>query len=399
MLISHKARTISPSPTLAIDAKAKQMKGEGHDVVGFGAGEPDFDTPDYIKESAISAINHGFTKYTPVDGIEELKQTIVKYLKLNNNITYTTNQISVSNGAKQCLYNALFCLINPGDKVLIPSPYWVSYPEMVKLCGGIPIFVPTTENQDFMLKADTLEEYIDEKTKVLIINSPNNPCGSIYSKQDLEEIAQLVIKHNLFVISDEIYEKLIYDGTETVSIVSLNKDITERALIVNGMSKSFAMTGWRIGFAAGPTELIKAMSSFQGHCTSNPNSIAQKASVEALVNPVKEETIEIMVNEFSKRRDYMVEKINSIKNLSCRKPKGAFYIFMNISKTFSKKCCGEIISDSTSFSKILLDKYKVAVVPGVGFGSDDYVRLSYATSLENIKKGLNRIEEFANSLQ
>ena len=210
MLISHKARTISPSPTLAIDAKAKQMKGEGHDVVGFGAGEPDFDTPDYIKESAISAINHGFTKYTPVDGIEELKQTIVKYLKLNNNITYTTNQISVSNGAKQCLYNALFCLINPGDKVLIPSPYWVSYPEMVKLCGGIPIFVPTTENQDFMLKADTLEEYIDEKTKVLIINSPNNPCGSIYSKQDLEEIAQLVIKHNLFVISDEIYEKLVY---------------------------------------------------------------------------------------------------------------------------------------------------------------------------------------------
>lgn len=398
MFTSERARGISPSPTLAVDAKAKQMKKEGHDIIGFGAGEPDFDTPDYIKSAAISAINQGLTKYTPVGGTRELKTAISNYLEAETGISYDENQITVSNGAKQCLYNALYCLLDSGDKVLIPSPYWVSYPEMVKLCGGTPVFVPTTEDNGFMLKADTLKKYIDKKTKVLIINSPNNPCGCVYSKQDLEQIAKLAIENNIFVISDEIYEKLIYDSEEHVSIASY-ENMPERTLMINGVSKSFAMTGWRIGFAAGPKQLIKAMENVQSHSTSNPNSIAQRASVEALTNSVKEKTVRMMVDEFSERRKYMAERINSIKNLSCRLPKGAFYVFMNISGTFNKQCDGRTIKNSTDFSEILLEKYKVAVVPGIAFGADDYVRLSYATSMENIKKGLDRIEEYAQNLK
>jgi len=398
LFISQKAQGISPSPTLEVDAKAKQMKKEGHDLIGFAAGEPDFDTPEYIKSAAKSAINQGITKYTPVGGTKELKIAIANYLEVENGVSYTPNQITVSNGAKQCLYNALYCLIDPGDKVLIPSPYWVSYPEMVKLCGGIPVFVPTTENNNFILKADTLKKYIDKKTKILIINSPNNPCGSVYSKQDLEQIAKLAIENNIFVISDEIYEKLIYDCLEHVSIVSY-KNMLERTLLINGMSKSFAMTGWRIGFAAGPTQLIEVMENFQSHSTSNPNSIAQRASVEAFSNLTKDENIGKMVNEFSERRKYMVERINRIKYLSCRLPMGAFYIFMNISGTFNKQCDGRTINDSTDFTEILLEKYKVAVVPGVAFGANDYVRLSYATSMENIKKGLDRIEKFIEILE
>lgn len=398
MFISQKARGISPSPTLAVDAKAKRMKKEGHDIIGFGAGEPDFDTPEYIKSAAKSAINQGFTKYTPVGGTKELKTAIVSYIKAAIDISYMPNQITTSNGAKQCLFNALSCLIDPGDKVLIPSPYWVSYPEMVKLCGGTPVFVPTAENDGFMLKADNLKKYIDNKTKILIINSPNNPCGSVYSKQELEKIAQLAVEHNIFVISDEIYDKLIYDRTEHVSIVSY-KNMIERSLLINGLSKTFAMTGWRIGFAAGPQQLIEAMENFQSHSTSNPNSIAQRASVEALTNLAKYETIGIMVNEFSNRRKYMVERINNIEHLSCRLPMGAFYVFMNISGTFNKQCNGRTIKSSSDFAEILLERHKVAVVPGIAFGSDDYVRLSYATSMENISKGLDRIEEFVKTLK
>lgn len=399
MFISEKARNISSSLTLAVDAKAKLMKKEGHNIIGFGAGEPDFDTPEYIKLAAISAINQGFTKYTPVGGIEELKTAISNYFEEEIGIKYTSNQIMVSNGAKQCIYNALYCLIDQGDKVLIPSPYWVSYPEMVKLCGGISIFVPTTENNSFMLKAETLEKYIDEKTKVIIINSPNNPCGSVYSKQDLEQIAELAVKNNLFVISDEIYDKLIYDGLKHVSIATC-ENMLERTLLINGASKSFAMTGWRIGFAAGPTQLIEAMENFQSHSTSNPNSIAQKASVEALTNLAKkDETISKMVNEFSERRTYMVKRINKMKSLSCNLPKGAFYVFMNISGTFNKQYAGRIINNSTDFAEILLENYNVAVIPGIAFGADDYIRLSYATSMENIKIGLDRIEEFVSALK
>lgn len=396
MIISQKAQLISPSPTLAVDAKAKQMKSEGHDIIGFGAGEPDFDTPDHIKSAAISAINQGLTKYTPVGGTKELKNAISDYFKKQLGISYAQDEIIVSTGAKQCLFNALYCLIDEGDKVLIPSPYWVSYTEMVKLCGGIPVLVPTIED-GFVLKADTLKNYIDKKTKVLMINSPNNPCGSVYSKQDLEQIAKLCIENNIFVISDEIYSELIYDDVEYVSIASF-ENMLERTLIINGVSKTFAMTGWRIGFAAGPKQLIKAMENVQGHTTSNPNSIAQSASVAALTQK-DNGVLSAMVNEFSKRRKYMVERINSMKYLSCRLPLGAFYVFVDISETFGKQCNGKTINNSTDFAQILLENFKVAVVPGIAFGADDFIRLSYATSMENIEKGLDRIEQYVLSLK
>ncbi|MCG1012652.1 pyridoxal phosphate-dependent aminotransferase [Tepidanaerobacter sp. GT38] len=396
MIISQKAQLISPSPTLAVDAKAKQMKSEGHDIIGFGAGEPDFDTPDHIKSAAIAAINQGLTKYTPVGGTKELKNAISDYFKKQLGISYAQDEIIVSTGAKQCLFNALYCLIDEGDKVLIPSPYWVSYTEMVKLCGGIPVLVPTIED-GFVLKADTLKNYIDKKTKVLMINSPNNPCGSVYSKQDLEQIAKLCIENNIFVISDEIYSELIYDDVEYASIASF-ENMLERTLIINGVSKTFAMTGWRIGFAAGPKQLIKAMENVQGHTTSNPNSIAQSASVAALTQK-DNGVLSAMVNEFSKRRKYMVERINSMKYLSCRLPLGAFYVFVDISETFGKQCNGKTINNSTDFAQILLENFKVAVVPGIAFGADDFIRLSYATSMENIEKGLDRIEQYVLSLK
>ncbi|MCG0276543.1 MAG: pyridoxal phosphate-dependent aminotransferase [Thermosediminibacteraceae bacterium] len=398
MNLSQKARSISPSPTLAVDAKAKQLKSEGHDVIGFGAGEPDFDTPDFIKSAAIDAINQGFTKYTPVGGIPELKKAIVDTLKEDIGVAYEPNQIIVSNGAKQCIFNALYCLCDPGDEVLIPSPYWVSYPEIVKLCGGTPVFVPTLESQDFKLKAENIKPLITKKTKVLIINSPNNPTGSVYSREDLEEIAKLALEYDIFVISDEIYDKLVYDGETHVSIASLNSEICNKTLVVNGVSKAYAMTGWRIGYAAGPKELIKAMTDLQGHATSNANSIAQKATLEALTNPARKQAVEEMAQEFSKRRQYMVERINKIKGLSCRMPKGAFYVMMNISETFGKYIGDKVIKDSTTFAEALLEKYKVAVVPGIAFGADEYVRLSYATSMENIQRGLDRIEQFVNEL-
>ncbi|TYP59850.1 pyridoxal phosphate-dependent aminotransferase [Thermosediminibacter litoriperuensis] len=398
MNLSQKARNISPSPTLAVDAKAKQLKSEGHDVIGFGAGEPDFDTPDFIKSAAVNAINQGFTKYTPVGGIPELKKAVADVLREDIGVSYEPNQIIVSNGAKQCLFNALYCLCDPGDEVLIPSPFWVSYPELVKLCGGTPVFVPTSESQDFKLKAEAIKPLITKKTKVLIINSPNNPTGSVYTREDLEEIAKLALENDLFVISDEIYDRLVYDRETHVSIASLNNEIYNRTLVVNGVSKAYAMTGWRIGFAAGPRELIKAMTDLQSHATSNPNSIAQKASLEALTNPARKQAVEVMVREFSKRRQYMVERINKIEGLSCRMPKGAFYVMMNVSKTFGKFIDNRVIKDSTTFAEALLEKYKVAVVPGIAFGADEYVRLSYATSMENIEKGLDRIQQFVDDL-
>ncbi|MGB9839629.1 pyridoxal phosphate-dependent aminotransferase [Thermovenabulum sp.] len=398
MFLSEKAKGISPSPTLAVDSKAKQMKSEGYDVIGFGAGEPDFDTPSFIKSSAINAINEGFTKYTPVGGIPELKKAIADIFNEELGLTYKPGEIIVSNGAKQCLYNALYCIVNPGDEVLIPHPYWVSYPELVKLCGGTPVFVPTYEKDDFKMKKDVIEPLITSKTKVIIVNSPNNPTGSVYSKKELEDIAELAIRYNLFIISDEIYDKLIYDGEQHISIATLGKDVFDRTLIVNGVSKAYSMTGWRIGYAAGPEEVVKAMTDFQSHTTSNPNSIAQKAALEALTNPERKKAISSMVEEFSKRRNYMVERINQIPGLSCIKPKGAFYVMMNISKTFGKKIKGFEINNSTDFAQKLLENYMVAVVPGIAFGTEDFVRLSYATSLKNIEKGLDRIENFVRDL-
>lgn len=399
MNISQKARQISPSPTLAVDAKAKQMKREGHDVIGFGAGEPDFDTPPYIKSAAAVALEQGFTKYTPVEGTLELRGAIAEYLKVNMGLSYGQDQIIVSNGGKQCLFNALYCLINPGDKVLIPSPYWVSYPEMVKLCGGVPVFVNTDEDNGFQLKADDIRGLIDRETKVLIINSPGNPTGSVYPKQDLEEIARLAIEKDIVVISDEIYEKLIYDGEKHFSIASVSEEMYDRTILINGMSKAFAMTGWRMGYAAGPKSIIKAMTSLQSHTTSNANSIAQKAGYEALVNPERDKAVADMVAQFAERRDYMVSAINSIDLLSCPIPKGAFYVMLNISKTFGKSIDGITLMNSTDFADQLLEKKKVAVVPGVAFGNENFVRLSYATSMANIREGLERISEFVKTLK
>ncbi|AKN29491.1 aspartate aminotransferase [Clostridium carboxidivorans P7] len=397
MILSKKAQQIQPSITLAITAKAKKMKSEGIDVIGFGAGEPDFNTPENIQNAAIQAIKQGFTKYTAASGITELKEAIANKFYKDNGLKYNASQIIISTGAKQCLANAFSATLNPGDEVIIPIPYWVSYPELVKLADGVPVFVETSEANNFKYDIKDLEKAITDKTKIILVNSPNNPTGTVYTKEELIAIAQLAKKHDLIILSDEIYEKLIYGDEKHISIGSLSEDAYNRTITINGVSKTYSMTGWRIGYAAANEEIIKLMSSLQSHTTANPNSIAQYASVEALNSD--EVQIEKMVKEFKSRRDYMVKKINEIENLSCTEPKGAFYVMMNISKTFGKKSNGCEVKDSLTFSQALLEKEKVAVIPGIGFGMDNYVRLSYATSMDNIKAGLDRIEKFVAELQ
>lgn len=388
--LSTKNRNISTSVTLAITAKAKKMKAEGIDVVSFGAGEPDFKTPKHISDAAVDAIEKGFTGYTDSSGLPELKKAICDKLLKDNHLPYTAEEIVVSNGAKHSLFNALQAICNPGDEVIVPNPYWVSYPELVKLADATPILVETPESNGFKYDIQKLEKAITPKTKAIIVNSPNNPTGTVYTKNDLMEIAKLAVKHDFYVISDEIYEELIYEG-EHVSIASLGEEIKNLTIVVNGMSKAYAMTGWRIGYTASSKEIAQIMKNIQSHATSNPNTIAQYASIAALKGDKK--AIQEMKDAFSTRRDYMVDKINSIPNLSCRKPEGAFYVMVNISKLFGQVLNGRRITSSIDFAEYLLDSVKVAVIPGAGFGSDDYVRLSYATSLDNIKEGLRRIEE------
>jgi len=396
MILSKKAKQISASLTLDITAKTKKMKADGIDVIGFGAGEPDFDTPENIRDAAIKAINNGRTRYTPTSGIIELKKAIVQKFKKENNLTYITSQIIVSAGAKQCLANVFQAILNPGDEVLIGVPYWVSYPELVKLADGKPVYVETKEINKFKLTIDSLNTAVTSKTKAIVLNSPNNPTGTVYSKEELMEIADFAKVKNLIIISDEIYEKLLY-GTKThISIASLSDDAYKRTIVINGLSKAYAMTGWRIGYAAGCTEIVALMSNIQSHTTSNPNSIAQYAAVEAL-NGEQSDTYK-MIEQFKLRRDYMVEKINSINGLSCIKPEGAFYVMMNISNILNKSIDGKIIKDSFDFSDFLLEKEKIAVIPGIAFGTDNFVRLSYATSMENIKNGLNRIQRFVENI-
>lgn len=392
MIYSQKAEKIAPSLTLAITAKAKQLKKEGIDVIGFGAGEPDFDTPENIEEAAIDAIKKGYTRYTPASGINELKEAIVKKFKRDNNLNYKASNIMISTGAKQCLSNIFQAILNPGDEVIVPVPYWVSYPELIKLSDGVPVYAKCEESNNFKYTREILEESITPKTKAIIINSPNNPLGTVYSKEELTMIAEFAHQHDILIISDEIYEKLIYGDKKHISIASISDDAFERTIVINGVSKSYAMTGWRIGYTAADEKLIKIMSNIQSHTTSNPNSIAQYASVEALNGEQK--SLEVMVNEFAKRRNYMVDKINSIRSLSCIKPEGAFYVMVNISKLFNKKINNQIITDSLSFSNLLLEHEKVAVIPGIAFGVDNYIRLSYATSMDNIINGLSRIEKF-----
>jgi aspartate aminotransferase len=394
MELSIKALSISPSSTLAIDAKAKKMKAEGIDIIGFGAGEPDFDTPAHIKEAAKKALDEGFTKYTPASGTLELKQAICNKFKRDNGLDYKPSNIVVSNGAKHSLVNAFQAICNPGDEVIITTPAWVSYPEMVKLADAVPVFINTTEEEGFKFTIDKLEKAITDKTKAIIINSPSNPTGMIYSEEELKAVADLAVSKGIYVISDEIYEKLIYDGYKHVSIASFNDKIKDLTIVVNGVSKSYSMTGWRIGYTASNEQIAKVMSNMQSHATSNPNSIAQKAALAALEGP--QEIIDTMAAEFVKRRDYMVDRINSIEGLSCIKPNGAFYVMMNISKIIGKELGGVVIKGSDSFADVLLEKANVALVPGSGFGTDIHVRLSYATSMENITQGLNRIEKFLN---
>ncbi|WP_346887194.1 pyridoxal phosphate-dependent aminotransferase [Clostridium sp. UBA1056] len=397
MMLSKKAMEISPSLTLAITAKAKKMKAEGIDVIGFGAGEPDFNTPKNIQQAAIKAIEAGQTRYTAASGIIELKEAIVNKLKRDNSLTYKTSQIIISTGAKQCLANVFQAILNPGDEVLIGAPYWVSYPELVQLADGVATFVETQESNSFKLTVEALEKAVNDKTKAMILNSPNNPTGTAYTKEELEKIATFAQKHDIIIISDEIYEKLLYGESGHISIASLSEDAYNRTIVINGVSKAYAMTGWRIGYAAASEKITSLMSNIQSHTTSNPCSISQYASVEALNGDQSE--VERMKQEFKKRRDFMVDRINSINNLSCVKPEGAFYVMVNISKVLNKEVDGKLIKDSLTFSDLLLEKEKVAVIPGIAFGVDDFIRLSYATSMENIEKGLNRIEDFVNGIK
>lgn len=395
MELSEKYRSVSPSSTLAIDSKYKEMKKSGLDVVGFGAGEPDFDTPRHIKDAAIKAINDGFTKYTPASGTLDLKKAICDKFKRENGLDYTVKNIVVSNGAKHALLNALGAILNPGDEVLFSSPYWVSYKEMVKISDGVPVIIDTREEDNFKFTAEELEAAITDKTKALILNTPSNPTGMVYSESELAAIAEVVKKHDLFVISDEIYEHLIYDMERPRSIATID-GMKDRTIVVNGVSKTFAMTGWRIGYTAANEEITSLMANVQSHYTSNPNSIAQVAALAALTGPM--DSVIEMKKAFNERRLYMVERMNKIPGVSCIKPEGAFYVMMNISALKGKKIDGKTIETSDDFAGAFLEKELVAVVPCSGFGNDNFVRWSYATSMDNIKKGLDRLEKFIGEL-
>ncbi len=394
MQISKKFEQIAPSPTLAIDAKFKEMKASGLNVVGFGAGEPDFDTPEHIKQAAISAIMGGKTKYTPASGTIELKKAICAKFQRDNGLSYEPANIVVSNGAKHALMNAFGAILNLGDEVVIPAPYWVSYPEMVKINDGVPVILFTKEEDSFKFTPEQLEASITSKTRAIVLNSPSNPTGMIYSEEELRAIADVCLKYDLYIISDEIYEHLVYGGAKHVSIASISDEIKERTIIVNGLSKTYAMTGWRIGYTASDAKLAKLMSNVQSHATSNPNSIAQEASVAALNGPTDE--LEKMRVEFDKRRQYMVEYMNSIEGVSCTEPLGAFYVMMNIEKLIGKVIKGKLIETADDFAEIFLENQLVAVVPGTGFDAPHHVRWSYATSIENIKEGLSRLEKLLN---
>lgn len=396
MDLSKKAKEINPSITLEITAKAKELKESGIDVVSFGAGEPDFNTPDNIIKAAIRAMEEGNTKYTVTSGILDLRNAICEKLKSDNKLKYRANQIVVSTGAKQSLANTFLAILNKGDEVIIPVPYWVSYPELVKLADGIPAFVNTSKEKDYKYTINDLEKVVTNKTKAILLNSPNNPTGSIYTREELIQIAEFAKKHDLIIVSDEIYEKLIYDNREHISIASISEDAYKRTVVVNGLSKSYAMTGWRIGYSASSKEIAKLISSIQSHVTSNINSISQYAALEALTG--NQDSIKIMIQEFEKRRNYMINRLNNIEGISYIRPNGAFYIMVCVDKYYNKSINGKVIKSSLDFSKSLLEEEMVAVIPGLAFGLDKYIRLSYATSMDIIEEGLNRIEKYLSKL-
>jgi len=389
MYLSKRVQNVQPSATLAIEAKAQSLKAQGIDIISFGAGEPDFDTPANIKEAAKSAIDSGFTKYCPVTGTPDLKSAIIHKFRIENNLEYKPEEIIVSCGAKHSLYNLFQAVFNEGDELIIPAPYWVSYPDMAMLAGAKPVIVQTTEAAGFKMTADMLEKAITPKTRALVINSPSNPTGCTYTVEELSAIAAVCVRHKILIISDEIYEKLVYDDFTFGSIAATSKEAKELCIVVNGVSKAYAMTGWRIGYAAGNSEIIAAMGKIQSQSTSNPTSIAMKAAVEALNGP--QGAVERMRAEFESRRDFIVKRLNEIPGISCFLPEGAFYVFPNIKGLLGKVYDGVKINTSMEFAAYLLEKAKIAVVPGEPFGAQGFLRLSYATSLTNIAKGLDRL--------
>jgi aspartate aminotransferase len=395
-MISERAKKVKPSATLAVDSKAKAMKAQGVDIINFGVGEPDFDTPDHIKEAAIKAIRDGFTKYTPVGGTDELKESIINKFAKENGLNYRPENIIVSCGAKHSLYNISQALLSPGDEVIIPAPYWVSYPDQTLLNDATPIIVQTLQEDNFTLRPEQLEAAITKNTKALILNYPSNPTGFTYTRDALERISELAIKHNFYIISDEVYEKFLYDGAEHVSIASLSNEIKERTIVVNALSKSHAMTGWRIGYAAGPADIVKAMTSIQSQSTSNPTSIAQKAAVAALTG--SQDFTAAMVKEFDRRRRLLVNGLNSIEGIECLMPTGAFYAFPKVSSLYGKRKGERMIKNSFDLAMYMLEEANVALVHGEAFGNDAHVRVSYAISVEGIEKALQRIKRAISEL-
>lgn len=398
MKLARRVANIQPSPTLAITSKAKAMKAQGIDVVGFGAGEPDFDTPDHIKAVAKKALDDGYTKYTPVPGTPELKDAVIAKLKRDNGLEYKRENIIVSLGAKHSIYNVAQAFIEEGDEVIIPAPFWVSYPDIVLLAGGTPVIVDTKQEHGFKMTPQQLDKAITSRTKMVVLNSPSNPTGAAYTKEELKGLADVIVNRDVTVLSDEIYEKLVYDGFEFASIASFGGEIKKRTILVNGLSKAFSMTGWRIGYIAADKDLVAAMNNIQSQSTSNPVSFCDKAAVEALNGP--QEFMKGWVAEFDKRRRYIVDRLNKIPGVTCLLPQGAFYVFPNFSKVYGKKTPGgKVVNGSSDLAAYLLDEHKVAVVPGVAFGADACQRLSYATSMKNIEKGLDRIEQAIKALK
>lgn len=383
-MISKRAQSIKPSPTLAIDAKAKAMKAQGLDVINFGVGEPDFDTPDNVKHAAIKAIEQGFTKYTAAGGIDPLKDAVIEKFKKDNDLNYDRSQVLISVGAKHSLYNIAQALYDPGDEVIIPSPYWVSYPPQVTLNDGVPVIVRTEEKDNFMLDPKALEAAVTSKTKALILNYPSNPTGQTYDRKTLEAIAEIAVKHNFYIIADEVYEKLLYDGIKHVSIASFGKEVFDRTITVNAVSKSHSMTGWRIGYVGGPADVVKAMTNIQSQSTSNPTSFAQKGAVEALTGP--QDFMKVMLAAFDERRKYITGALNELPGVTCAMPTGAFYCFPNVKGLYGGK-----VNSSSELALHLLEKANVALVPGDAFGDDDYIRISFATSLDDLKRAMVRI--------
>ena len=396
--LAKRIRTISPSQTLAISAKAKAMKAAGENVINFGVGEPDFPTPDYIVEAAVRALHEGKTKYTPSSGLPALRSAVCEKFRRENGLIYEPSQIIVSNGAKHSIFNVCYALVDEGDEVIIPSPYWLTYPEVVKTCGGVPVFVEGSKENGFKITAEQLEAAVTPKTKLLIFNSPCNPTGAVYSEEEVRALAAVCEKHDIFVLSDEIYEKLIYTDANPFSMAAVSDRMKELTITVNGVSKTFAMTGWRIGYLAAPKAIAKAIDSFQSHATSNACSIAQCATIEALTSPVSEEKIKEMCAIFASRCAAAVERIAKMKDVYCIVPEGAFYVMLVVSGVYGKKCGEKVLSSSADFAEALLETEKVAVVPGAPFGADDCVRLSYSLSMEDMLEGLGRIEAFLKGL-